>query len=330
MRARPVIGEVVTDAGSEGPVTRDTRGLLVIGDVVTDVVALHSEPVATGTDTEAEITLRPGGSGANTAAWAAHLGGDARLLARVGSDTAVWHLNALSGVKTHVTVDPDRPTAVVIAMVDDAGERSFLTNRGAARRLGPGDWSDALLDGVACLHLSGYLMWTPEGLELARIAMRAARGRTVSVDPASTRFLREFGTERFLAETREADVIVPNRDEALALTGAADPERAAELLGDIYGTAVVKLGPAGALLAQDGRIVARAGAATAGPADRVVDSTGAGDAFAAGFLTARLAGSTRSECLEAGCRAGRRAVGLVGGRPPAVKNATELYPIDTN
>ncbi|GLX94188.1 sugar kinase [Herbidospora sp. NBRC 101105] len=310
--------------------TRDMRGLLVIGDVVTDVVALHSEPVATGTDTEADITLRPGGSGANTAAWAAHLGGDARLLARVGADTAAWHLNALSGVKTHVTVDPDRPTAVVIAMVDDAGERSFLTNRGAARRLGPGDWTDALLDGVGCLHLSGYLMWTPEGLELARIAMRAAKDVTVSVDPASTRFLHEFGPERFLAETREADVIIPNRDEALALTGAADPERAAELLGDIYGTAVVKLGPAGALLAQDGRIVARAGAATAGPDDRVVDSTGAGDAFAAGFLTARLAGSTRSECLEAGCRAGRRAVGLIGGRPPAVKNATELYPIDTN
>ncbi|WP_459803989.1 carbohydrate kinase family protein [Herbidospora sp. RD11066] len=302
----------------------------MIGDVVTDVVALHREPVAAGTDTEADIALRPGGSGANTAAWAAHLGGDARLLARVGSDTAAWHLNALSGVQTHVTVDPGRPTAMVISMVDGAGERSFLTNRGAARHLGPGDWNDSLLDGVGCLHLSGYLMWTPEGLELARIAMDAARDITVSVDPASTRFLHDFGPERFVAETRAADVIIPNRDEALVLTGATEPERAAELLGSRYDTAVVKLGPAGALLAQDGRIVARAGAVATGPGDRVVDSTGAGDAFAAGFLTARLAGSTGSESLEAGCRAGRGAVGLVGGRPPAVKNATELYPIDTN
>lgn len=81
-------------------------GLLVIGDVVTDVVARHRSPVAPGTDTEADIVLRPGGSGANTAAWAAYLGADARLLARAGYDTGVWHIGELTraGVRPHVRI----------------------------------------------------------------------------------------------------------------------------------------------------------------------------------------------------------------------------------
>ena len=121
-----------------------------VGDVVTDVVARHADPPAVGTDTAADIVLRPGGSGANTAAWAAHLGADARLLARVGRDTGEWHTRraAAPGSRPHVRVDPDHPTAVVIAMVDVTGERTMLTNRGAGGRIGAGDWDDALLDGV--------------------------------------------------------------------------------------------------------------------------------------------------------------------------------------
>lgn len=300
--------------------------LLVIGDVVTDVVALGvPRPGAgaregAGTDTAADIALRPGGSGANTAAWAAHLGADARLLTRLGRDVGAWHTAELrrAGVRPHVRVDPDHPTAVVIAMVDPTGERSMLTNRGASARLCAADWDDALLDGVRHLHLSGYTLFAPPGLELARVALAAAarRGVPVSVDPASTAFLREFGPERFLAETAGADFVIPNLDEALLLGGlgpAADPESAAERLSGRYGTAVVKLGARGALLAQGGRVVARV------PAERteVIDSTGAGDAFAAGFLTALLTGGNAVEAVVAGCRAGAEAVGQVGGRPNA-------------
>lgn len=294
-------------------------GLLVVGDVVTDVVARHAAPpaadVAAGVDVGAEIALRGGGSGANTACWAAHLGADARLLARAGADSGEWHIAALrhAGVRPHVRIDPHHPTAVVIALVDGSGERSMLTDRGAGGRLGPADWDDALLEGVRHVHLSGYTLFTESGLHLARLALRAAARRAipVSVDPASTAFLRDFGHERFIAETAGAGIVFPNRDEALALTGESGAHAAAARLSRRYGLAVVKLGGSGALAARGGRVVAQVPAVPAA----VVDSTGAGDAFAAGFLAASLAGGDDRACLEAGCRAGAAAVGRMGGRP---------------
>lgn len=305
-------------------------GLLVIGDIVTDVVALHAAPVTSGTDTPADIVLRPGGSGANTASWAAHLGADARLLARVGYDSSDWHQGELTktGVRTHLRIDQDRPSAVVIAMVDGTGERSMLTNRGAGGHISADDWADALLDGVRHLHLSGYTLFTESGLDLARLAMAAATrmGVSISMDPASTGPLRDFGVERFLLETAPADLIIPNRDEALLLTGAPTPEQAAEKLSERYGTAVVKLGARGALFARQGRVVA----ASEGVRADVVDSTGAGDAFAAGFLAARLAGADEHAALEAGCRAGADCVAIIGGRPRYGLGTNRLYPIRTD
>jgi sugar/nucleoside kinase (ribokinase family) len=204
----------------------------------------------------------------------------------------------------------------------------MLTNRGAGGRISADDWSPDLLDGVRHLHLSGYTLFAEPGLQLARLAMAAASslGLTISVDPASTGFLRDFGIERFLTETAPAGLIIPNRDEALLLTGAATPQAAASALSLRYGTAVVKLGAEGAILATEGRVTA----ATAGRERDVIDSTGAGDAFAAGFLTARLRGGSDLESLEAGCSAGADAVAIVGGRPRYGLGSNRLYPIHTD
>ena len=289
--------------------------LLVIGDVVTDILALHSGPPKAGTDTAADIVIRPGGSAGNTAAWAAALGADVALLARVGADTCDWHRAQLAavGVWPVLRVDPARPTAIIIVMVDGTGERTFLTNRGAAGHLGPADWDDALLDGVGMLHISGYTLFSEEGRELVMIAMAAAHraGVAISLDPASTGFLTDFGVARFLAATAQAGVIIPNADEALLLTGADDPEAAAIRLSEQYDLAVIKLGAEGALAARGGRTLVRL------PAEPVsaIDSTGAGDAFAAGFLTAGLAGADVTTAVAAACRAGARAVSRIGGRP---------------
>ncbi|WP_245764851.1 carbohydrate kinase family protein [Nonomuraea jiangxiensis] len=306
------------------------RALLVIGDVVTDVVALHGSPVMWGTDTAADIVLRPGGSGANTAAWAAHLGADARLLARLGYDSSEWHLAELvkTGVRPQIAVDPAHPTAVVISMVDKSGERSMLTNRGAGGLISEADWHPSLLDGVGRLHLSGYILFAPAGLLLARRAMAdaTAAGIPISIDPASTSPLGDFGLERFIRESSPADLIIPNLSEALLLSGATSAEPAAVLLSEMYGTAVVKLGAKGAVAAVDGEVVATA----AGTPVEVVDSTGAGDAFAAGFLTATLHGVSEEAALEAGCRAGGECVAQVGGRPRYGLDLNRLYPIHTD
>jgi sugar/nucleoside kinase (ribokinase family) len=303
--------------------------LLVVGDVVTDVLAVHKRPIAAGTDTAADIVIRPGGSAANTAAWAASRGADVRLLARVGADTGEWHHRQLAaaGVRAHLRVDPNRPTAVIVVMVDARGERTMLTHRGAGEHLGPADWDDALLDGTDHVHVSGYTLFSPSGRDLVEVAIARARRRgvPVSVDPASTGFLAEFGVERFVAATAGC-VIMPNRDEAALLAGTPAARAAAAELSRAYDLAVVKLGAAGAVAARGGRVTVRV-PATPAPA---LDSTGAGDAFAGGFLAARLAGADDHAAVTAGCRAGAAAVGHVGGRPPAGTPAVPSPPLVTS
>ncbi|WP_372504591.1 carbohydrate kinase family protein [Streptomyces lavenduligriseus] len=304
-------------------VSAGRRGsLLVVGDVVTDVVARHRGPLAAGTDTAAAIRTLPGGAGANVACWAAYTGtADVRLLGRVGADAVAWHERELvaAGVRPRLVVDPQAATGTVICLVDTgaAAERTFLTDSGASLRLGPADWSDALLDGVDRLHLSGYLLFTESSRALAGTALAAARARgvPVSLDPASAGFLAELGVDRFLAFAQGLDVLLPSRDEACLLTGLPDPADAADAaaeLSRLVPLVVVKAGADGALVARRGAVPTRVPALPVAPRD----TTGAGDAFTGAFLAALLAGAGPEEAAARGCRAGAEAVRRVGGRPP--------------
>ncbi|MFF8828894.1 carbohydrate kinase family protein [Streptomyces sp. NPDC015131] len=291
--------------------------LLVVGDVVTDVVARHREPLAPATDTAAEIRTLPGGAGANAACWAARSGcADVRMLGRVGTEGADWHEERLrrAGVRPLLVRDPDAPTATVVALVDADAERTFLTDSGAALRLAPGDWSPTLLEGVGHLHLSGYLFFAGTSRETARLALATARARgvPVSVDPASAGFAAAVGVDTFLAAVEGADLLLPNAAEASLLTGLSDPAAAGAALSRRFPLVAVTLGAAGALVAVSGRVVSRVTA----PAVPAVDSTGAGDAFTGAFLAARLSGAGPTTAAEAGCRAGAAAVAVLGGRPP--------------
>jgi sugar/nucleoside kinase (ribokinase family) len=293
--------------------------LLVVGDVVTDIVARHRGPLAAGTDTAASIRRLPGGAGANVACWAAYAGsGDVRLLGRVGADASAWHERELAaqGVRPLLVVDTAAPTGTVICLVDtdDSAERTFLTDSGASLRIGPGDWSDTLLDGVDRLHLSGYLLFSEPSRALVSVALAAARahGVPVSLDPASAGFLTELGVDRFLGLVEGVDVLLPSRDEACLLTGLPDAADAAAKLSRHVPLVITKQGARGALVARSGTVSARVSAVTASPRD----STGAGDAFTGAFLAALLVGAEPEEAAAAGCRAGAWAVEQVGGRPP--------------
>ncbi|MEU2058686.1 PfkB family carbohydrate kinase [Streptomyces sp. NPDC013455] len=299
--------------------------LLVVGDVVTDVVARHRGPLAGGTDTAAAIRALPGGAGANVACWAAYAGcADVRMLGRVGADAAAWHERELvaAGVRPRLVVDAEAATGTVICLVDTgaAAERTFLTDSGASLRLGPADWSDALLDGVGRLHLSGYLLFTEPSRALAETALAAARARgvPVSLDPASAGFLTRLGVDRFLAFAEGLDVLLPSRDEACLLTGLSDPAEAAAELSRLVPLVVAKAGADGALLARSGTVWDRVPAVTATPRD----TTGAGDAFTGAFLAALLGGAGLREAVARGCEAGGEAVCRVGGRPPHAGTGT--------
>ncbi|WUV20520.1 PfkB family carbohydrate kinase [Streptomyces sp. NBC_01485] len=299
--------------------------MLVVGDVVTDVVARHRGPLASGTDTVSVIRTLPGGAGANVACWAAHWGcADVRLLGRVGAESVAWHERELTacGVRPRLVVDPQASTGTVICLVDTgaAAERTFLTDSGAALRLAPEDWSDTLLDGVGRLHLSGYLLFSESGRALVRTALASARARgvPVSLDPASAGFLVELGVDRFLSLVEGVDVLLPSRDEACLLTGLVDGADAAAELSRHVPLVVSKQGADGALVARNGTVLTGVPAAPAVPRD----TTGAGDAFTGAFLAALLAGADAGAAAAEGCRAGARAVQRVGARPPTPDDGT--------
>ncbi|MEU6350502.1 PfkB family carbohydrate kinase [Streptomyces sp. NPDC047072] len=293
--------------------------MLVVGDVITDVVARHRGPLACGTDTVARIRTVPGGAGANVACWAAHEGGtDVRLLGRVGAEAVTWHERELAacGVRPHLVVDPDAPTGTVICLVnsEDAAERTLITDSGASVRLAPEDWSDALLDGVAWLHLWGHLLFSETSRALVAVAVEAARARgvPVSLDPASAGFLTELGVGRFLELVAGMDVLLPSRDEACLLTGFPDTADAAAELSRHVLLVVAEQSADGALIARSGAVGVQVPAVPATPRD----TTGAGDAFTGAFLAALVTGADPEKAAAEGCRAGAPAVERMGGRPP--------------
>jgi ribokinase len=286
-----------------------TRPLVVLGDVMVDVVVRLSGPVARGSDTLARVEQRGGGSAANVAAWLARAGAAAVLLGRVGDDAAgravVAALRA-EGVDVRVEVDQQRPTGTCVVLVEPGGERSLLPDRGAnAAPVATAPPADA-----AHLHVAGYALFDPGARPAALAAMAAARaaGCPTSVDPASAVPLAA-AREAFLAWIDGVDLLLPNGDEAAALTGSADALTAARALTAHAREVVVTLGAAGALWT-DGAAVERVAAAPT----EVVDTTGAGDAFTAGLLAARTAGADRRAALEAGAALAARAVQRPGAR----------------
>ncbi len=298
-----------------------SRRIVVVGDVVTDVIVRPHSAIIHGTDTASSIAIIAGGSAANTAAWIGALGGTVEFVGRAGRDQHAWHEGLLNqfGVHALITADPELPSARIVVIVDASGERTMLTDRGANDALSLADVECARIDSKTMLHVSGYTLLfdgpRPAGLSALQRARR--EGAPTSVDPNSSGFLANVGPTRFLEMTANVDICFPNADELCALIGGTDPFEAAIALTHHYGTVVCKLGPEGAVVARAGAIVARRRA----PDVTVIDTTGAGDAFAAGYLAALANGRNVDGCLDLAIETSGRAVSTVGARPAEVHTA---------
>jgi sugar/nucleoside kinase (ribokinase family) len=294
--------------------------IIVVGDIVTDVVTIVSEPLHIGSDTPASITMTAGGAGANTAAWLAALGVEVTLCGVVGDDEpGDIRLAELEvrGVTCAIRRDPEARTGSIVVLADHE-ERTMITDRGANRGLTPDDVEAAFASASQAvhLHLSGYPLLDEASRPAAMhaLALAAERGLTTSVDAASAEPLRRAGAERFLEWVRAADMLFVNTDEAIALVGAGEPETLVRALAKHCGVAVLKLGAAGAMAYAlgSGAVDTVAAAETT-----ALDATGAGDAFAAGYLAAAIAGGSRAEALTVAAEMGAQAVHAIGAPPPA-------------
>lgn len=285
---------------------------LVIGDVMIDYIVRLEGPIAVGSDRRASIASRPGGSAANQAAWLAHFGVGVDFVGRVGASDWLRESELLreAGVEPGLAGDARLETGRLIALVDPDGERSFLTDRGANDALEAADIPNALIAGAAMIHLSGYSFVAPSPRAAMIDVIARAAGRPIGVDPASAEFLREIGAANFLAWTRGATMLFPNSDEAAVLAETEDPEAQSAFLAAHYPLVVIKRGAKGCE-AIEGERRWRVPA----PAARALDSTGAGDAFVAGYLAARLLGEPIEACLQQAVTAGAAATEFIGARP---------------
>lgn len=289
--------------------------VLVIGDVMTDIIVRPEGPIVIGSDRRAEIRNRPGGSGANQAVWLADAGAEVLFAARVGMDDKAMYENYFRGrgVIPVLAGDNTLSSGVLVTLLDPNGERSFLTDRGANLNLGAEGFPDDLFEGVGLIVVSGYSFFAngPRAAVQTVLKMARARGIGIAIDPASVGFLEEVGPDLFRKWVGEADWLFANESEAELLSGQTEFEEQMRELGSQFTHVVIKRGRFGAAVGgRDG-----ISHSLAAPIVNVLDTTGAGDAFAGGFIAALMAGERLDICLARGIEAGGKAVQFVGGQP---------------
>jgi sugar/nucleoside kinase (ribokinase family) len=257
-----------------------------LGDLVLDVVVRVRSDVARGADTPARVALSAGGQGANVAAWVAALGASSRWLGK-RADDAEGRLasEALerAGVELAGPVEAEG-NGVIVSLVEPGGERSMFPDRGVATLLEPVELRPGWL---VCdhLHVSGYALLAEPVVRAAVRAIDVARmsGARVSVDLSSWSAIRDAGAERFrgLVESLEPDVVFANEEEDEVFGGP--------LPGVTW---ILKRGVRGCSFGGEER------AALAVP--EVVDTTGAGDALAAGWIVGGpdLALEAAARCVQ--------------------------------
>ena len=255
--------------------------IVSLGDLLLDVIVRLSQPLAEGADADAVTRLGPGGQAANVAAWVAELGGPARFVGKHADDEAgrtaaaglEWY-----GVEVCGPVVPGR-TGTVVSLVAGDGSRTMASDRGVSPELTAAELDPSWLDGCTHLHLPGYSLLRAPIDEASLLA--ATLVPRVSVDLSSWSAIRDFGPARFRErlEALRPAIVFANEDEEQILGGP--------LVGCTW---VLKRGGSGARFGEL--------ELPAVPAD-VLDTTGAGDALAAGYLVGgpELALAAAARCV---------------------------------
>ncbi len=292
------------------------KKVLVIGDVIDDIVVRPLGLIRTDTDTKSDIQITSGGSAANFACWLASFGVSVTLYSRVNRRDVARFEAELSNFKVETALqgDPEVPTGAIVILVEGQ-TRTFLTQRGANQNLDLAPAVEMVKD-FDLVYISGYsIVGSSQPQLVARLLERAAElGVPVACDPGSAGFIADFGVQNFLNLTAGIDYLLPSLEEGKVLSGEDRAEVIAEFLLQHYKSVVITQGAAGASYASSDVFIR-----TEAMAADLLDATGAGDAFAAGFLSSVLHGKRAEEALAAGARAGAIAVTLVGGRPKLTK-----------
>jgi sugar/nucleoside kinase (ribokinase family) len=263
--------------------------------------------------TDAKPSIVPGGSACNTILGLGKLGATARFIGKRGHDA--WGALFEAGVRDHgvepVLFSAATPTGHVLSIITPDAQRSMLTYLGASGETQPTEITPDLFRGAALVHLEGYLLFNQE-LMAAALSAASRAGAKISLDLASFTVVEAALPLLPQILDQYIDIVIANEDEARAFTGFGDEEKAIEVLERHSSLAVIKLGKRGSLIACAGNRF-RIAAITDGSA---VDTTGAGDLWASGFLYGLLRGFSIEKSGELGSACGYEVCKGIGASIP--------------
>jgi sugar/nucleoside kinase (ribokinase family) len=294
-----------------------TAKVLCIGDVMLDVVTkigVLPSQINYGSDTPAQISTHGGGAAGNVAAWLTRTDARATIVGHVGNDAAgsalVSEFDAL-GVRHHNLVVDNGHSGVVVVLVDPTGERTMFPDNGANSGLELQDLPE--LEEYNSVYISGYSPLDPLSLSGIKQMITKIREAKIPIyfDPASVGGMKEVAISEVKSWLPLMDVLLLNEEEAIYLTDTSDIESALEILLKDCETVVIKRGSHGAI----GK--SRGGESVSVPAipTTVVDTTGAGDSFAAGFISYFATKKDLARALMAGAEVAAHCVAIIGARP---------------
>jgi len=258
-------------------------------------------------------TIVPGGSACNTAIGVAKLGGQARFVGKSGQDKmgAFFETDLIKNNVDPVLFKSSSPTGRVLSIITPDAQRSMFTFLGASSETLPEEMTKECFSGAALVHIEGYFLFNAD-LILAALNAAKAAGALVSLDLASFTVVEESKTLLATIVKDFVDILIANEDEARAYTGHGDEILALKALAQETYIAALKIGKRGSLIAHAGDIFQIKPQGTG----MAIDTTGAGDLWAAGFLFSLVNGYSLNKSGELGSACGYEVCQVVGANIP--------------
>lgn len=288
--------------------------ILCIGDAALDVIVKMQTEIHVGSDTISQISMHGGGAAANTATWLAQLGHSVFFSCRLGDDAAGHAISSefdLWKIEHQKTFLENEKTGVVVVLVDDKGDRTMFPDSGANSGISERDLPE--LRGFDAAYLSGYSLFNPLSTNgvLRMVNEIKDVGIPLIFDPASVGTMMAFNRKRVIETLTHMDITIMNEDEARYIADCDSLDKALDFITEIVSVAVIKTGSSGAIARIRGSntVISHADAVNA------IDTTGAGDAFAAGFIPMWLESKDLLASMNAGNEVARQCVAIIGARP---------------
>lgn len=274
---------------------------LMASDTINRLVAMTTHPP----------TVVPGGSACNTAIGIGKLGGSVRFVGKRGEDNIgdIFETDLIKNNVEPKLLKSSAPTGRVLSVITPDAQRTMFTYLGAASEMVPEEIPPELFKDAAIVHVEGYLLFNRD-LMLSVLKTAKAAGARISLDLASFTVVEESRDilDRIVSEY--IDILIANEDEALAFTGHRDEAKALEFLSRDVDIAVLKIGPRGSIISGKGEVVAikPVGDGSA------IDTTGAGDLWASGFLYGLVNGYSLEQSGAIGSTCGYEVCQLIGAK----------------